>query len=194
MPTGTRAEFAAHRGVDKSTVTRWDQKGKLVWTEDRHIDFEASAALIEKTADPTMHGVTVHHAKQRVVKAIESALNESELPLAPSGIPAPQVPGASDATYSDFNRARADKEAELALIARMNREEKAGLLIRKDDVQRDIESLATVVSKGLTGIPARVMPLLNGEPDPGRREALLEEQIRVVLNEFAAKALALTEG
>ncbi|MFO0325708.1 MAG: hypothetical protein ACK50D_12015, partial [Burkholderiales bacterium] len=82
--------------------------------------------------------------------------------------------GGSD--YSDFNKARALKEAELAKLAKIKREEQEGLLIRRDDVRKDIETLAVIVSKGLTGIPARVMPLINGEADPGKREALLEEQ------------------
>lgn len=210
MQTGTRAEFAAHRKVHKSTVTRWDKAKKLVWTVDRQIDFEKSAALIGETADPARHGVVLRHERERRDKAIESALfgsdeTSEQIPLA-ALVNAPTDPGAAadsmrlpdagdsaDTTYKEFNRARANKEAELAKLAKMKREEQEGQLIRRDLVQRDIESLAAVVSKGLNGIPARVMPLLNAEPDPGKREHLLEREIAKVLSEFADRAIALGE-
>lgn len=202
MPCGTRAEFAAHKRVNKSTVTRWDQAGKIVWTDDGQIDFEKSLALIEQTGDPAKLGVKLRHQRERDDKAIgaeldgDSAVTEEPAPAAtrPSGAAAStgdSEPRSND--YSDFNRARALKEAELAKLAKIKREEQEGLLIRRDDVKRDIEALAVIVSKGLTGIPARVMPLINGEADPGKREALLEEQIRHVLNEFADAALTLQQ-
>jgi hypothetical protein len=193
-------EFAAHRNVNKSTITRWDQAGKIAWTPDGLIDFEKSAALIGEAADPARHGVTLRHAREREVKIIETELHglqsQTDTPQRsppPDGSPA-DPSGAAGTTYEAFNKARAEKEGELAKLAKIKREEQEGALVRRDDVQRDIESIATVVSKGLTGIPARVMPLLNAEPDPGKREAMLEEQIRQVLTEFADAALKFTES
>lgn len=205
MPIGTRAEFAAHRNVNKSTVTRWARAGKIVWTEDGQIDFEASVALIATTADPAKHGVSLRHARGREDRMVSEAMQAtsptdtpqpaSSTPEAPAStfLPAGASSGQSS-DYEAFNKARAEKEAELAKLARIKREEQESALVRRADVQRDIERLAVIVSKGLTSIPARVMPLLNAEADPGKREALLEEQIRMVLNEFADAALELSNG
>lgn len=204
MPTGTRAELAAYTSKNKSTITRWDQKGHVVWVTDTLIDFDKTLELVQQSADPSKLGVRLRHQRERDAKSIESAMNDSSpnkdttpanRALGPGGAAGGQLPAdpTSGSDYSNFNKARALKEEELAKLARIKREEQEGLLIRRDDVQKDIESLAVIVSKGLTGIPARVMPLINGEADPGKREALLEEQIRNVLNEFADAALKLQE-
>ena len=194
MQTGTRAEFAAHKGVNKSTVTRWDQAGKLVFADEqkRQINFDASEALIDQSADPAKHGVTLMHARQRVVKQVDAAMNESVPPEKPGN--QPEAGSKGETTYSEFNRARADKESELAKLTKMRREEQEGLLIRREDVQRDIESLAVIISKGLDSIAARVMPLINAEPDPGKREALLQMEVFKVKSEFADAALKFSES
>lgn len=187
MLTGTRAEFAAHMNRNKSTVTRWDQAGKLVFVDDGKIDFEKSAAMISQSADPAKHGVTLRHARERGDRAIEQELF---VPVKLAQEPeAPQADG--DSSYARFNESRALKEGELAALAKIKREELESLLIRRSDVKRDVESLAVIVAKGLTGIPARVMPLINGEADAGKREQVLEAEIRKVLAEFADAALNL---
>lgn len=192
MQAGTRAEFAAHMNRNKSTVTRWDQAGKLAFTQDGLVDFEKSTALIANAADPAKHGVTLRHARERGERLIEQELF---VPVKPSGTSAAADPEPTspegDTSYARFNESRALKEGELAKLAKIKREEQEALLIRRSDVKRDVESLAMMVSKGLTGIPARVMPLINGEADAGKREQILENEIRKVLAEFADAALSL---
>ncbi|MGH8248844.1 MAG: hypothetical protein ACREUU_20745 [Gammaproteobacteria bacterium] len=48
--SATMAEYARHAGVDRSTVTRWRQKGSLVQTPDGLVDVVASDALRAKLA------------------------------------------------------------------------------------------------------------------------------------------------
>lgn len=203
MKTGSRADFAAHRGVHKSTVSRWEKSGKLVWLDDKQIDFDASDERIEQTADPAKRGVVVRHQREREAKLIDAELfkpalieeqNSPSPQAAASAVastPPPSAASKADATYAEFNRARADKEAELALLARLKREEQEGLVIRRDVIARDIEQLAVMVSKGLDSIAARIMPLINAEADPGKREALLQAELFKVKTEFAEFALAL---
>lgn len=198
MQTGTRAEFAAHRNVNRSTVTRWAHAEKLVFTEDGLVDFAASSALIDSSADPTKHGVALRHAREREAKMVEREITPgAKTPTGASQLPPPPPPdgdaatGEPDSHYAAFNKARAEKEAELAKLARIKREEQEGALIRKDEIKRDVEHLAAIVSKGITGIPARIMPLINAEADPGLREQILEAELRKVLAEFADAALAL---
>ena len=190
MATGTRSEFAAQQGVNKSTVSRWEKKGRLVFTADGLVDFEASRQLIVSTADPAKQGVSKRHAQERAEKslALDAGFDVG------SGLPsAPKAPESSKSTqtYDAFNQARADKEAELAKLAKIKRLEQEGHLIRRDKVKADIEALASIVSKGLSGLTARIMPQLNGEADPGKREQILESEIRRVLSEFATAAVTL---
>jgi hypothetical protein len=202
MPTGTRAEFAAHRGVHKSTVSRWEKAGRMAFDADGKVDFEKSIELIDQSADPAKQGVVIRHARERENKVIEVALFASEKAPPPEARQTPpggsELPGGAggnaDSTYAEFNRARADKESELAKLAKIKREEQESLLIRREKVKRDIESLAAVVSKGLGGISARVMPLINGEPDAAKRELILEEEVRKVLTDFANAAVTLDDA
>jgi len=203
MQTGTRAEFAAHRAVHRSTVMRWHRAGKLVYADDGAINFDASIKMIEESADPVKQGVTLRHARERGDRVVDKELfdqvpapkntprEDGAMAGASAVAPPAGASGSADSSYVEFNRARALKEAELAKLAKMKREEQEGLLIRREKVAKDIESLAAMVSKGLTSIPARIMPLINSEPDPGKREQILEAQIHEVLVEFADKALAL---
>lgn len=188
--------------MHKSTVSRWEKSGKLVWLENNQIDFDASDLRIEQTADPAKRGVVMRHQREREVKVIETELfksapieTNSPGPLAAASgaaaVPPPTAASKADATYAEFNRARADKEAELALLARLKREEQEGLVVRRDEIEKDIEQLAVIIAKGLDSIAARIMPLINAEPDPGKREALLQAEIYKVKTEFADFALAL---
>jgi hypothetical protein len=174
----------------------------MAFDADGKVDFEKSIEMIDQSADPAKQGVVIRHARARENKVIEVALFASEKtppPEArqtpPGGSEPPGVAGGNaDSTYAEFNRARADKESELAKLAKIKREEQESLLIRREKVKRDIESLAAVVSKGLGGISARVMPLINGEPDAAKRELILETEVRKVLTEFADAAVTLDDA
>lgn len=196
MPTfGTRAEFAARINRNKSTITRLAQADRLVFSPDGLIDFEASLDKIAATADPSKLGVVKRHARERGDQAIERELFAPVKPTGATPAPPPEAPAGpndEESSYARFNEARALKEAELATLAKYKREEQEGQLIRRDVVKRDIETLAAIVSKGITSIPARIMPLINAEADAGKREQILESQLRAVLAEFADAALALT--
>ena len=200
-----RAEYARRRGWNKSTATRYAQAGKLVLTDDGLVDVEASDRLIESLADPAKTGVAERHARERADKVINGQLAIDVQPKKPTvtapagaagahgyaaGVSGDAAPASSD--RAEFLAAQAAKERELANLARIKREELEGVLVRKDDVKRFQENIATIVSKGLTGMTPRVMPLINGEPDPAAREQILEREISAVLTEFADAALAMS--
>lgn len=64
MSTGTLTEFARWFGVNKSTVTRARQAGRLVLTADGKVDFEQSAARWHATGGARTD-MAARHAAQR---------------------------------------------------------------------------------------------------------------------------------
>jgi len=185
----TRAEYARRKGWNKSTATRYAQSGKIRLV-DGLVDVEASDQLLADLADPTKQGVVERHARERGDKGIEAAVNpetnakHQRKVVASSGL-------SSD--RAEFQSAQADKERELATLARLRREELEGALVRKDDVKRFIESITAIVSKGLLGMEPRIMPLINGESDAAKRSAILDREVRAVLVEFADAAEAMSK-
>jgi hypothetical protein len=188
----TQAEFAARHGWHRSRVTQLKnaKPPRIVLNDDGSVNVEESEALIAAYADSTRVGVALHHQRARVLAASRNnQLNVDSVSVAESSVAAKPL---ADDDYGSFNRARALKEEENAKLAKIKREELESLLIRRDAVQKQVEALASIVVKGLTSIPSRVMPLINAEADAGNREAILESQIRLVLSDFADQAEKLS--
>jgi len=172
---GSRSDYARHRGVDKSTVTRWGKSDRLAFTSDGLVDFERSDALLAATLDPMRgHGLAIAAAADDFSNARHT--NTRTDLLSPADVPE---------GFQTFVHSRALKEAELAKLAKMRREEQEGILIRRDQVKRDAEAIANIIKRGLEGIPSRVSPVLNAESDPGKRELLLEKEVNQILCEFS---------
>jgi len=52
----SQADFARHRGVARSTVTEYKQKGLLVMTDDGLVDVEKTEEKLSSTLDPSRGG------------------------------------------------------------------------------------------------------------------------------------------
>lgn len=137
MTTVTRAAFARHMGVNRSTVTRWIESGRIATNAEGHIDLEAAEALLPKTASPLPH----HMARSEQIA--EQKAGQQALDL-PEGAATPATgrnsDGNSSATHDHDERAslrlklaRVAREEAEAEIAAMKRDEQARLLIKRAD-------------------------------------------------------------
>lgn len=187
MPTGTRAEFAAHRGVHKSTVSRWEKAGRMAFDADGKVDFEKSIELIEQSADPAKQGVVIRHARERENKVVQALLlGDVDEPQKEQSLRAGAdfSSGNTDESYANFNRSRALQAEENARILKMKREELEGLIVRLDVVEKNAETAAAIVKRGFSNLPARVLPLINAEPDAGKQYLILQQQLDLLLDEM----------
>ena len=64
MTTETKSQFALRLGVNKSTVTRWQQAGRLVMTEGGKVSVVASIELLRNTQGARLD-VAARHAEAR---------------------------------------------------------------------------------------------------------------------------------
>lgn len=165
----TRAEFARHMKVNRSTVTRWIERGRIQINDRGLIDVSAAKRALPATESPEPH----HQARSAQIaeqKAQQAA------------------PPSSDAVDIALRLKRAmtkEKEAKAELAA-MERDKIAGLLVDRGEVDYLIRDVGEVIRAHLEGLPDRVAPTLaahNG--DVAAIRSSLEGAIRDVLTEFA---------
>lgn len=184
MPAVSQAEFARLFGVDRSHVTRLKQAGRLVLTDDGHVDVDASRARIAATADPNRDDVVARHAAEKV----------SPVDTAP---PPPRHPAPGDMVGDSYQKARAVKEKYLALDAKATYEQRIGTLIMKDDVQAALDDLVAFARAGLENLPHRAAGLLVGKDFDAIVATLRQEVVGLMddMHKDARRKLAeLTAG
>ena len=162
----TRAEFARANGYSKSSVTRFQQAGRLVMVGDL-VDPVASLKRIADTSDPARDDVVRRHAEGRADRASSP------------------TQGASGATAGAYHSARAVKEKYAALSAKLEYEKAAGDLIAKSDVDTSLQSFATSVRVRIELMPDQLAPILAPISDIDEIHALLSAHVREILTAVA---------
>lgn len=96
-----------------------------------------------------------------------------------------------DPAYEAYNKARAEREASLAAMAQMDRRQREAELVEVAQVCAAAERAAGVIVKGFSQIRPRIGAALAAEPDPFKREVLLDTELRKIQEDFAAEMLKL---
>lgn len=172
MKTVTLSEFAKLRGVHKSTVTRYKQTGRLVFTDDGLVDVEASNQKIADTADPNRDDVVRRHKKNKETKETKT--------------------GDEEVSGGAYQEARAKKEKYHALQAKADYEKSIGLLVERAEVDKAWVDVAVIMRSFLERIPDTLAADLASESDTNRISAILIDQIELVLKQAADQIKALT--
>jgi len=150
----TQAEYAAHRGVRPSYITKLKQEGRLVMTDDGRVDADASDARIGNTSDPGRDDVADRHQANR------------------SG-----VQSAPDGVGNSYQAARAVKERFLALEAKRSYEQAMGLLRDGREVESIVAAAMTELRQRLESMAGTMAPELAAMTDEGRVRAYLRDEI-----------------
>lgn len=161
----SQADLARALGIDPALVTRYKARGMPVDSVEAAAAWKAENVRAKVPAP----GATA---------AVEDAGGvgpEAAVETKPAPAPAPQP----DTGYS-FDRARREKyEADLAEI---KLREQQGDLVRCAEVRSVMAAKLGEVRTNLMQIPARLAPLLAPETDQGKVHALLDSELRTVLN------------
>lgn len=173
MTIATRAEFARLMGVNKSTVTRWAEKGQIVLASGQ-VDVEASQQRLRDTGG-ARPDVAERHAAGRgaAVPGQNVGAGDTATPSAPS---APD-----DRVGNTYQAARAVKEKYAAMQAKLDYEKAVGNLIPKEDVDIALKAFATATRARLDTLPDQLAPVLAPVTDLGEIHALLAEHLRLAL-------------
>lgn len=173
MSVATRAEFARLMGVNKSTVTRWAEKGQIVLASGQ-VDVEASQQRLRDTGG-ARPDVAERHAAGRgaAVPGPKVGAGDTAPPAAP--------PTQDDRVGNTYQAARAVKEKYAAMQAKLDYEKAVGNLIPKDDVDIALKAFATATRARLDTIADQLAPVLAPVADIAELHALLAEHLRLAL-------------
>lgn len=189
MTTVTRAEFARRMGVNKSTVTRWAEKGQIVLA-GKGVDADASWQRLQDTGG-ARPDVADRHAAERGSKVGSG----DTAPAQPS---APAAQQAEDRVGNSYQAARAVKEKYAALGAKLDYERAVGNLIPKEDVDLALRSFAASVRAKLDVVADQIAPLVAPVSDLDEVHALVSEHMRGILaavaDDMSRAAVAAGKG
>ena len=87
--------------------------------------------------------------------------------------------------YVNFEEWRAKKEKEMALIKAMEREELEGLLVRKADIIKEVQTALGNVKARLLAMPSKLGPVVAHESKPAVTKNLIEDAVIEALTELS---------
>jgi len=150
--------YARNRGVALSAVQKAIKTGRISTQTDGRIDSEQ--ADLDWTRNTTRHAPPVTgHAKEEDDVSIFGA--------------------------SQYTRARAVREHYHARLVRMEFEERAARLVSRDEIQVAAFNKFRQFRDHMLNIPDRVAAMVAAETDAAKCHAILANEIRRALNEFA---------
>lgn len=182
----SKSDYAAAKKMNRSTITRWAQQGRLVLDQDGRVLVEESELRLAATADPNKaHIVKIHEAgreRKRVDLFSESdSENEIDLPK-----PDSQYHGTRIQESIRYEKARASR-AEIEL-AQLKKE-----LCQIADVNRALIDNVTAVRQTFERIPHELKLRLASESDPEQVRQILAAEIESGCRKVADMMLALPE-
>lgn len=171
MTTESRAAFARRLGVNRSTVTRWAETGRVVLAGDA-VEIAASLQKLKDTGG-ARPDVAERHAAGRAAAKVGAG---DTPPVAP-----PRETTSGDSVGNSYQTARAVKEKYNALQAKLDYERQLGNLIPKEDVDLALATMGAAVRSRLDVLADQIAPIVAPVTDLNEVHALLSEQHRLVL-------------
>ncbi len=181
MTTESQADFARRmeghmgRAVNRSTVKRWADAGRLVMVDGK-VDVEASLALLGGT-QADRQDVSDRHAQEAAEKGT-------------AGRTAPDAPQpAADLSMEKARRVRAVAEARIkaaeAEIREMERDRTAGKLIDKEVVDFVLNDFGATLRSTMENFAGRMAPVVFPLTTLEETHAALDEAAERVLEEIS---------
>lgn len=173
--TITQAEYARVRGVSRQAIWQAIRTGRLTAREDGRIELsKADAELLDNT---DFSQVRLFAGEPRTA---------ARAPIEPPRTAAPPKPARARGPARTFNAARTEREEFQAQIARMDLDERRGLLVEAAAVRRVQLGIARAARNLLLSLPSRIADKLAAISDPDECRRVLLEEIRAICEEVDA--------
>ena len=180
----TRSEYAEYKGVSKPMVSKWARDGRLVLTPDEKFVLVAeSDARIRLTANlnNSFNEKVGAEEKEKVNKIIQ----EKGLTELTWAVKSTQLDLETDDAEVLFRNARALREKAAALQAAAEHEKFVGTLVEKEVVEKIVFERARQFRDGVIACSRRIAPDVIGKESIQEIEALIQKELRVMLEQFA---------
>lgn len=171
-----QSEYATARGWSAAYVTKLKRAGRLVLTPGGKVNVEATDRLIENTRDPARGG------DRRA--ATSEPQQDGVVPHA-GATAGSRKAGAGGGVGSYDDAARRERMAK-AQIAELELAEMAGLLIRRDQVERVVFALARRAQDALLSMSERLAGAVAAESDAFRCGELIDAEARKIASTMAS--------
>jgi len=207
MSLVTQAEFARITGVNRSTVTRWIQNGRIAVDGHGLIDSVAANAMREDTASLQPH----HQARKAGIELAKQAAGATQDGLGTLSLPpmissasagageAEELAAAELTSAADVNGryklAMAREREAKAELAAMEVDKLAGLLVERSEVDYVLADLGNTLRSTFESLPDRLagqLAALRG--DTNAMHHALEEALRDVLASIAEQMKRRMDG
>ena len=206
MSLVTQAEFARIAGVNRSTVTRWIQNGRIQADVTGRIDAQAANAMREDTASLQPH----HQARKAGIELAKQATGAAQHATSTLSLPpiiqnAPAGAGeADDLLAGDLSAADVNGRYKLAMarereakaeLAAMEVDKLAGTLVERAEVDYVLADLGNTLRSTFESLPDRLagqLAALRG--DTSAMHQALEEALRDVLASIAEQMKRQMDG
>jgi phage terminase Nu1 subunit (DNA packaging protein) len=183
MPLANQSAFAALHAVSRKTVTKWKERGWLVFQGDQ-VDVDASNALLEKYRAGGIGKSVTHDVagnkqgnKSKAVTLIVAEPDES-IERAAERI---MVATGAGMTIDEAKRV---KENYLALLNQLEYDRESGLVVMAADVAKAVGEEYAKVRTRLLAIPAEQAPRIHRLKSVTEVQDALQELITEALEEL----------
>jgi len=158
MPILSLRAYSRHRAVALSAVQRAIESGRISTLPDGRVNSEVADREWEEN---TRLGAP------SILKPAQNTKNRTR-----DGAP-------------QYAESRAERERYVALLVKLQYEERAGELVNKHEVQTEIFKAFREFRDNMQNIPARVAAVVAAESDPAKVHEILAAEIRSALQEFS---------
>lgn len=156
MSIVSQADYAKMRGVSRKTVTQWKKDGKLT-IRDRGVDVEATDKFLERYRKGGVTGNTQGNAAGNTPPPA-LAVDEDDSPT----VAAAKIIAFAGADLS-FDEARRIKENYLALLNKLEYQQKEGSLVDLALAEQVLFEGARAARDAWLNFPAKIGPMLAAE-------------------------------
>lgn len=181
-----QSEFAALHGVSRKTVTKWKERGWLVFDGD-NVNVEESNKLLKRyrrDGAPAVTQAVTQDEKGNKRKTVTQAASEVTLSAGESAEAAAERILTGAVELLSFDEARRFKENYLGLMAQLEYDRDSGLVVDVADVAKAVGTEYAKVRTRLLSIPAEQAPRLHRCKTPAELQDMLQEVITEALEEL----------
>ncbi len=185
MSVLSKSDFA--RKIDRSHqyVSSLIKKGLIVLTKENGremVEVEASLAKIAAHADPANNSAaTMPRADGRTKISVGMAIRQNGTPAAEADPMAGQ-----SSTTAQYQKSRAVKESYAARLRKVEFEEKMGMIVHKEGIEKASFGVARILREKLKAVPNRLAPKVTVVTDQKENFIILTEEMEGVIREIQA--------
>lgn len=181
----TLAEYAKHRGVDDSAISRAIQFKRITRNADGWIDSEQADKDWEANTSRGRSAAGKRNGKLSQALKKKRPERTAEQIAEAAAVAATPVVYDTATNIEIFTNARADRERAQASLVQLDLDERNGKLIDRAKVIAAASSSHRILRDAILSIPDRIASQLAAESDTVATHRMLEDELRAVLDHLA---------